>query len=308
MCGFRCPQGPRTSPPKYTKRQLHLPRTLTLFCNCWPRTILSSREQTAHCSDTSPMLSLLPFIYLTESLLDFCFAQGPSHQSQWCPEAQQSPKRTYGYALHGQAVTEGYQSKPRLQPWSGILCGWLACICWSGCTPYNPTVPWTWGPAPSFSAQTPLPACPTGCSLSLALSFICGSARRRHNKKRSPSAGKIDLCRTRVRALFPKCECDKVKLFPLQLTSPNQQSLPWKPTQSSLQHLGAGGRKPAPPPPVNHNSSLDIRLLGLSRPAFQRAWGNVLYRGWGEKYLNSDWEYIKKKKINHSERKQQANF
>lgn len=121
-----------------------------------------------------------------QSLLDFCFAQGPSHQSQWCPEAQQSPKRTYGYALHGQAVTEGYQSKPRLQPWSGILWGWLAWTCRSGCTPYNPTVPWTWGPAPSFSAQMPLPACPTGCSLSLALSFICGSARRRHNKNGLP--------------------------------------------------------------------------------------------------------------------------
>lgn len=81
-----------------------------------------------------------------------CFAQGPSHQSPWCPEAQQSPKRTYGYALHGQAITEGCQSKQRRQPWSGILWGWLAWTSWRCCTPSNPTVPWAWGPAPSFSA------------------------------------------------------------------------------------------------------------------------------------------------------------
>lgn len=168
-------------PQKYTKRQLHLPRTLTLFWNCWPGTILSRREQTHHqCLLLSPSS-------IWQSL---CFAQGPSHQSPWCPEVQQSPKRTYVYALHGQAITEGCQSKQRPHPWSGILWGWLAWTSWRCCTPSNPTVPWAWGPAPSFSAQIPLPACPTGCSLSLALSFICGSARRRHNENGLPALEK----------------------------------------------------------------------------------------------------------------------
>lgn len=85
------------------------------------------------------------------------------------------------------------------------------------------------------------------------------------------------------------------KVVSITAYKPESAELALETHTDSLQHLGAGGRKPAPPPPVNHNSNLDIRLLGLSRPAFRWTWGNVLYRGWGEKYLNSDWEYIKKK-------------
>lgn len=127
------------------------------------------------------------FLFPSSIWQSLCFVQGPSHQSPWCPEAQQSPKRTYGYTLHGQAIIEGYQSKQRPQTliWHSVG---LTCMDFLALLHTHSSL--SLGPCSFLSAQMPLSACSTGCSLSLALSFICGSAHRRHNENGLPALEK----------------------------------------------------------------------------------------------------------------------